>query len=251
MTSFASRVAVVLAGVVLIAPATSDARALGQTRAQTAANQRKAKRDVARRAGRRRARNHVSGRKRRGAVRRSTRAGRAFVRLGEGEGYKRMRPQHAWGTRYTVKHLTTVLAAHHAEHAAGAELIIGDLSRRRGGRLGPHRSHRTGRDVDIWLPKQSERRRWDVPRTWALISAFQNTGAVEMIFLDYRLQRVLYRYAKRELGLDSAALGKVFEYPNRRRPKGPIRSLLVHSPGHRDHLHVRFHRRRLAPPPTS
>ncbi|MBK6515916.1 MAG: penicillin-insensitive murein endopeptidase [Polyangiaceae bacterium] len=32
------------------------------------------------------------------------------------------------------------------------QIVIGDVSRRDGGPFGRHRSHRTGRDVDIWLP---------------------------------------------------------------------------------------------------
>jgi penicillin-insensitive murein endopeptidase len=36
-----------------------------------------------------------------------------------------------------------------ANELPGAELIVGDISRERGGRFTPHRSHRAGRDVDI------------------------------------------------------------------------------------------------------
>lgn len=40
-------------------------------------------------------------------------------------------------------------AARVAEEHAGARLVVGDLSAEAGGRLAPHRSHRSGRDVDL------------------------------------------------------------------------------------------------------
>ena len=58
----------------------------------------------------------------------------------------------------------------------------------------------------------------------------------QMIFIDYRLQAKLYRYAKRK-GATKAQLDRWIQYPRGKyEPNGVIR----HFPNHDDHLHVRF-----------
>ncbi len=57
-------------------------------------------------------------------------------------------PNARYGTAEFVGLITW--AAEQVEHKApGAQLLLGDISRQRGGRLRPHRSHRAGRDADI------------------------------------------------------------------------------------------------------
>lgn len=57
-------------------------------------------------------------------------------------------PSNAYGTQELVDLLTWAAAEVAREHP-GSMMNAGDLSRRRGGRLRPHRSHRAGRDADI------------------------------------------------------------------------------------------------------
>jgi penicillin-insensitive murein endopeptidase len=59
------------------------------------------------------------------------------------------------------------------------------------------------------------------------------TGLVEQVYIDYRLQRLLYRHAKR-LGHSQEELKTWFSYPYARG------GLIWHLKGHADHLHVRF-----------
>ena len=74
----------------------------------------------------------------------------------------------------------------------------------------------------------------------ALLSAFAHTSneatGVQMIFLDYDLQRRLYAWA-RARGTPDAALAFVLQYP---RGASELAGLVRHWPNHTDHLHVRF-----------
>jgi penicillin-insensitive murein DD-endopeptidase len=53
-----------------------------------------------------------------------------------------------WGTAELVGLIERASAAVGSQHP-GSRLVVGDLSRRNGGRVHPHRSHRSGRDADI------------------------------------------------------------------------------------------------------
>jgi len=78
----------------------------------------------------------------------------------------------------------------------------------------------------------------DVPRTWNLLHSFIKTGDVIYIFVDRRLQRILYNHAVKQ-GLAKDKLNKYFQYPGRGRGAGGI---IRHEPGHATHMHVRFRR---------
>jgi hypothetical protein len=133
----------------------------------------------------------------------------------------------------------------HEVHPNTKRLIIGDLSRYKGGHFPPHRSHQSGRDADIgyyikgkYQPEYLQRvqaRQLDVPRTWTFIYSFLKEDAVQYIFMDYRLQRPLYKYARDVVKLSPKLLRRYFSYPHRR-GGGIIR----HLKGHADHMHVRF-----------
>ena len=124
---------------------------------------------------------------------------------------------------------------------------IHDISDRDGGRLRDHKSHQNGRDADIsYYQAQCPRSgcrfaefrssELDVARQWALLEHWLRRGQAEMIFIDYRLQANLYRYAKRR-GVPKSQLDRWIQYPRGKyEPQGVIR----HFPNHEDHLHVRF-----------
>lgn len=132
------------------------------------------------------------------------------------------------------------------------QIVVGDLSRAEGGAYGPHLSHQSGRDVDLWLPVVGGLYRaapacrrcgtpWcrpapdevDWQATWALIEALAATGAVQQIFLDRRLHPRL-RAAARDAGRDEDSLARAVQ----RRPGAP--ALVTHGAGHTRHIHVRF-----------
>lgn len=166
------------------------------------------------------------------------------VRIPEGDDYALLYPGSAWGTTYAVRSLVEVLSGWREATGYRGALTIGAMSRQRGRPIGGHLSHQSGRDVDIRLPLREgladtldpipRRVAWDA--VWALVLAFEASGAVDRVFLDYRLQKRIYKAAK-EAGADRAALRRLIQFP---RGSGAPRGLVRHSPGHDIHLHVRF-----------
>jgi LysM repeat protein len=170
-------------------------------------------------------------------------------------GYKVRNPRRSWGTLLAINRIHEVLTAHANRFPKSPPLLVMDLSRKGGGYFPPHKSHRQGRDVDIAYPKIKKYRRFvylrprmlDLKRTWDLVRSFIATKDVTYIFMNYELQRPLYRYA-RKLGMTKKQLKKVFQYPcGRRCSQGIVR----HEPGHASHFHVRFRRADKKPKHTS
>jgi murein endopeptidase len=114
---------------------------------------------------------------------------------------------------------------------------------KRGGKFPPHRSHQSGRDVDIRLPLLPgiARRRAphldevDWPATWALVDALFAGGEVQVVFLEAKLQRRLYDAARWQ-GVTHARLGELLQVLDPQRLGTVIRT----AEGHDGHLHVRF-----------
>ena len=176
----------------------------------------------------------------------------AASRLPAGEGYVLRRPHRTWGTETTVAHVREAIAELRRKFPTIHELAIGDLSAEHGGPISDHRSHQSGRDIDIGLVFLRKPAGYPdafvvgteatlhAAATWALISAFAETseldGGATMIFLDYAVQAILYRWALAE-GVDQELLGRIFQYPHGKRAAV---GLVRHAPNHADHLHVRF-----------
>ena len=153
-----------------------------------------------------------------------------------------------FGTPEMVDAIVAAVDAVHASHPGAHRLVSGDLSRREGGKLSPHVSHQSGRDADIgyymhthvpprWFRKATSES-LDVPRTWAFMSSLLADDKVEYIFVDYRLQKRLYEYARDTVKLSKGVLLRTFSYP---RGRGARVGIIRHLKGHRDHMHVRFH----------
>lgn len=169
------------------------------------------------------------------------------IQLPPGKHYSIKNKRLAWATPRTVRLLQKGIAKYRARQRRAPNVRVGDLSRKGGGRFPPHKSHRTGQDVDVAyvikgkaagekrFPRATEKN-IDLKRTWALIQAFLDTDAVRYMFIDYRIQGWLYDYAKKR-GVRRAVLDELFQYPRgKQRAYGIIRD----DPGHDDHLHVRF-----------
>jgi LysM repeat protein len=168
------------------------------------------------------------------------------VQLPENEAlYKRLRPDHAYGSSHSVSLLQTAIARWRRDSGYTRGLSIGALSKEGGGKLSPHKSHQSGRDVDIRLPLAKGVDRgtkperisdvdWDA--TWALVKALLDTEEVVYIFLEHGRQKSLYRAARRA-GASKEWLAKVLQYPG---AKGSGRAIIRHAKGHTSHFHVRF-----------
>jgi murein endopeptidase len=182
--------------------------------------------------------------KRRRTRRRWRRRRLKLVQLRDGPGLQVKSPWRAFGTKLTVSTLRDVMAQYHERFPDADPIWIHDLSKRRGGELEPHLSHKTGRDVDIRLVHKRPTKHYckatprtlNLEHTWFLIERLYASGAVEFMFLDRRLQRALHRYARRN-GYTRQELRKILQFPGR------WGSFVRHWKGHADHIHVRFLRR--------
>jgi murein endopeptidase len=176
---------------------------------------------------------------------------RGAERLPGDEGYLIRRPSRAYGASHVIDHLRGAIGVVRALYPDVHTLAIGDLSAEHGGKLDNHRSHQTGLDVDVGfyfrrLPAGYPDRfapadaSLDLAATWALLTAFARTTAlddgVEIIFLDHAVQRRLYAWAHAR-GTPDADLATLLQYP---RGKDTQVGLVRHWPNHADHLHVRF-----------
>jgi murein endopeptidase/LysM repeat protein len=148
--------------------------------------------------------------------------------------YSLMRPENAYGTTHALNHLQLAIARWRRDFGFVGKLVIGDISKRGGGRLSPHSSHRTGRDVDIRLPLSGDTIDWEA--SWALVHELVKTGQVEYIFLGTAQQKVLHRVARRA-GVKNAELEKILQYPHAAKTN---HGLVRHAAGHSTHIHVRF-----------
>lgn len=172
----------------------------------------------------------------------------AGILLPESDLYTRKSPSSGlYGSSHTIEQLHRAFAIF--RHDAGYEgnVIIGAISRRRGGRFAPHLSHQSGRDVDIRLPRwpsvpssvsSASPDEIDWYATWYLVKSFIATGEVATIFLDVSRHRNLYE-AARAMGETSESLESVIKWP---RWSGGVRPgpVVRHSDGHDTHIHVRI-----------
>lgn len=168
-------------------------------------------------------------------------------RLPAGDGYYLRRPQRAYGAPAVVEYVRDAVAEVRAIYPDVHDLAIGDLSAEHGGALAGHVSHRTGHDVDVGFYFRHEAHGFeeagadlDLAATWALVTAFARTAGasdgVQIMFLDYGVQKRLYEWAHAH-GASDDELARVLQYPAGREAAS---GLVRHWPNHANHLHVRF-----------
>lgn len=164
------------------------------------------------------------------------------ARLPPSDDYVITMPSHAYATNETVEAVQLCIGAVRKAIPDSAKVMLGSLSGEQGGLLPPHKSHRTGRDADVYffrLPgaqwsKAATREDIDLERTFALLTCFATRTDVEMILIDKRVQAWLEEYGRTH-GADPEWLQDLFH------DKGSNKTSLVrHVPGHVAHMHVRF-----------
>ncbi len=157
-------------------------------------------------------------------------------------------PRNLWATRRTIAVLDAVLRAWPRVEPHAKPLLVGNLSLRKGGKLKPHHTHQSGRDVDLGypqIPKSGEEYNWremdkrnlDRRRTWRLLHLLKATGEVEVVLIDRGLQKLLYDYALTKELMTREELAGWLQYPH---GFGDNTPLVQHAAGHTDHIHVRF-----------
>jgi murein endopeptidase len=151
-------------------------------------------------------------------------------------------PKHAYGTEESVNALRQAVHEVNVRFPKTPRLAIGDLSDGDGGWISPHKSHQSGRDVDLglyyadgskWYTKATPQN-LDADRSWALIVAMYRTGDLEYVFFDRSLHEPLREAAARD-GTSPDIVECVFDGC----PKA-AGAILRHTRGHRTHMHVRF-----------
>jgi murein endopeptidase len=141
------------------------------------------------------------------------------------------------GSASTVEALLRAIIRYQRRMGGRAALRIGDISREGGGALREHKSHQSGRDVDITIPRRAGEVRTgeiDWEATALLVESLAEEGAVDAIFLHYDHQAELVRRSGRRMssfvqwrpGVEVAARVNA--------------GLVRHAPGHEGHMHVRF-----------
>lgn len=139
----------------------------------------------------------------------------------------------SFGSALAVRGLQRAIEAFRTETGFAAGIYIGAMSEAKGGKLGTHLSHRSGRDVDIRMPAMAHKRghklsthEVDWHATFALLDAFVRTGQVQVIFVEEQHHRRLRRAAL-ALGASDQRIAHVM-------------AKVSHAPGHSAHIHVRF-----------
>jgi penicillin-insensitive murein endopeptidase len=145
-----------------------------------------------------------------------------------GPGFRWYNPMgHHYGLPRLIKAVELAAAEVAREEPGGAPLMVGDLSKRTGGQINGHRSHRTGRDVDLLFYVETPAGepvknpgfvkfgsdglafvppdrggpgyvRLDVEREWALIRTLLllPEANVQWLFISAPLEAIITEYAR-------------------------------------------------------
>ena len=154
--------------------------------------------------------------------------------------------RNAEGTNESIALLLASIEDVQARYPGTVPVYVGDLSRAGGGSIPPHKSHQSGRDIDVGYYARGNKAlrsfrkmtedTLDAGKTWHLVERLLLTGQVQYIFMSYRIQEVLYMTALDSGWREQDLLG-IFQYPRGHKTK---RGVIRHARGHQDHFHLRF-----------
>jgi murein endopeptidase/nucleoid-associated protein YgaU len=165
------------------------------------------------------------------------------VELPESDYYTLRLPRTSYGTTHAVQQVQQAIVLFEARSEYPRPLVFGSMSAKHGGPLRGHRSHQTGRDLDINIPLRprypvtfaAEDRYVDWIALWHLVTALADTGQVIVIFFEYERQKLLAKAARRAHA-SREERRRILQWPR----GAKARALVTHSPGHHRHIHVRF-----------
>jgi murein endopeptidase len=165
---------------------------------------------------------------------------------GDGWALRAYRPR-TWATRHVVVELAASITEWRERFPEAQPVLLGEFSRRGGGTVRPHRSHRSGRDVDVGyvllVPPAAHKftvgtpRTMDAAATWGLVQRLLASGAVESIFMAESVQNQLLPHALASVAPER--LPSVFSVLATD-PRAKKQAILRAWGGHDDHMHVRF-----------
>jgi len=164
--------------------------------------------------------------------------------------YYRWDPSRSWGQPALVETMRQVSQELAWILPNADPLLIGDVSRRGGGRIYGHTTHNVGIDVDVGLYTGDGDQPYggfidvtsndlDLAANWAVIRTLLNTDRVAFILLDQRHIDQLRRYLLVDLKMAEELVDPIFPIIDERMPWNQ-RGVVRHAPNHRSHLHVRI-----------
>ena len=165
--------------------------------------------------------------------------------LGKGYAVSMHRPD-LWGTPELVQ-LVKQCGAYYRRYFSRkyAPIPIGDLSSRKGGRLKSHKSHQSGRDVDVGFMrkkplskgyfKNTSPRQMNMYAQWVVLKCFLDSPQTQMIFIERSLVRALKKYVKRIYKKRKKKLTKYLSFF----PGGKNKAIYPDKV-HKSHMHVRI-----------
>lgn len=160
------------------------------------------------------------------------------------------RREATYGTPETVRALRHCCAQFrsHFSRAKADPIVIGDLSKRSGGPLPPHKSHQSGRDVDIGYVLKTRSRSpedgvlrhatpatLDLEKQWFLTKCFLDKPETQLIFMEASIVNALKDYLRRIYKKRALLLRKYLQYF-----PGGGNAKIVADDEHTSHMHVRF-----------
>jgi hypothetical protein len=163
--------------------------------------------------------------------------------------YRRWRLDQAYARPEMIEVLTATAEALSWELPEADPLPVGAISRRGGGALRGHASHRTGLDVDVGLYRRGGQvhpyglgdiptNEIDVEAQWIVMREMLATGLVERILSDRHQIRLIKAHAVEsgDLTQEEADVLLLDLVP---KDVWAREGIVQHHRGHRDHLHVR------------
>jgi len=160
------------------------------------------------------------------------------------------RREATFGTPETIRAVRKCVAQyrHNFARSRADPVAIGDLSKRGGGPLPPHKSHQSGRDVDIGfiLKKRSQNAMegalrnatadtLDAEKQWVLTRCFLELPETQVIWMAHPIVAALKEYVQKIYKKRKNLLKKYLSYF-----PGGARALIQADEDHTSHMHVRF-----------
>lgn len=166
--------------------------------------------------------------------------------LGKGYAVSMHRPD-LWGTPELVKLIKDCGSSYRRYFSRKyAPIPIGDLSSRKGGRLKSHKSHQSGRDVDVGFMrknplskgyfKNTTARQMNMYAQWVVLKCFLDSPKTQMVFIERKLVKALKKYIKRIYKKRKKKLNKYLSFF----PGGKHKAIYPDQV-HKSHMHVRIH----------
>jgi len=160
--------------------------------------------------------------------------------------YVVVNPLRAFGRPNTVALLRAAAERTQRRFPDGHRVVFEDISVRGGGFLPPHTEHRGGQEVDasyyhtdvtsmrhLRIATQDN---FDAERTWFFLKSLIDTGHIDRVLVDWRLQVLLIAEARKQ-GATEDDIARLFQHP---RPRRSHVGIIRHAPGHNGHCHIRF-----------